>query len=472
MADVSFVITNVGLEKAAQANEKGIAITIGKFVLGSGYGYQPSANDQKIRGDFLYEGNPSAYKYMGEKTIRITCTVPQEVGPFQWGEVGLYLDSGELFALLALPEPNQKYSSLESNVPSTLTLYCYLTLSWKDVKVTVDYGENPTAMTEFLDVYSWASVQKPSATPEGIEAIIVHELSPTGDATLLTRASDDWWSVASTYDLAYNGLVPVESTMQYIGFAVSTDTTKVNSLDVTSVSGTWLLQTANCEFYLFQSAVLSPDSSTLRFYYTEPLDTPVIISSRMSLYRAKDPQQVKPTDINNTVGNLPWDRVVGKPDFFGGIPVGAMVPWPVNSTPANYLIANGAAVSRTTYADLFSVYGTRFGAGDGSTTFNLPDYRDYFLVGAGSRLGVGQFANDGLPGASGMHGGHAFKYGNRYNATGPFYGTNSQNGGAGATTNCAVYMMGFDLSRANAIFGAADYVRPKSSGVHWIIRYR
>lgn len=472
MADVSFVITNAGLEKAAQANEKGIAITIGKFVLGSGYGYEPSANDQKIRGDFLYEGNPSAYKYMGEKTIRITCNVPQEVGPFKWGEVGLYLDSGELFALLALPEPNQKYSSLESNVPSTLTLYCYLTLSWKDVKITIDYGESPTAMTEFLDIYSWASVQKPSATPEGIEALIVHELSPTGDATLLTRASDDWWTVSSTYDLAYNGLVPVESTTQYIGFTVSSDVTKVNALDATTIAGAWLLQTAQSEFYLFQSAVLSPDGSTLRFYHTEILDTPIILQSRMSLYRAKDPQLVKPTDINNTIGNLPWDRVTGKPDFFGGIPIGAMVPWPVNSTPANYLIANGAAVSRTTYKDLFGVYGTRFGAGNGSTTFNLPDYRDYFLVGAGSRVGVGSFVDDGLPGASGLHGGHAFKYGDRYNATGPFYGTNTTNGGAGATTNCSVYMMGFDLSRANGIFGRASYVRPRSSGVHWIIRYR
>lgn len=48
-----------------------------------------------------------------------------------------------------------------------------------------------------------------------------------------------------------------------------------------------------------------------------------------------------------------------------------------NSAPAGWLKANGAAVSRVTYAALFAAVGTTFGAGDGSTTFNLPDMRGY-----------------------------------------------------------------------------------------------
>lgn len=50
-----------------------------------------------------------------------------------------------------------------------------------------------------------------------------------------------------------------------------------------------------------------------------------------------------------------------------------------NAAPAGWLKANGAAVSRTTYATLFAAIGTTFGAGDGSTTFNLPDLRGEFL---------------------------------------------------------------------------------------------
>lgn len=53
---------------------------------------------------------------------------------------------------------------------------------------------------------------------------------------------------------------------------------------------------------------------------------------------------------------------------------GTIQMWPTASAPAGYLLCAGAAVSRTTYATLFAVIGTTFGSGDGSTTFNLPNY--------------------------------------------------------------------------------------------------
>jgi microcystin-dependent protein len=57
--------------------------------------------------------------------------------------------------------------------------------------------------------------------------------------------------------------------------------------------------------------------------------------------------------------------------------------------PFGYLICNGAAVSRTTYSDLFLAIGTTWGAGDGLTTFNLPELRNMFFVGAGLTYSVG-----------------------------------------------------------------------------------
>lgn len=51
------------------------------------------------------------------------------------------------------------------------------------------------------------------------------------------------------------------------------------------------------------------------------------------------------------------------------------------STPAGFLFCNGAAISRTSYAELFAVIGTRYGIGDGSTTFNVPEFRGHFLRG-------------------------------------------------------------------------------------------
>ena len=56
------------------------------------------------------------------------------------------------------------------------------------------------------------------------------------------------------------------------------------------------------------------------------------------------------------------------------IPAGVIQMWPTGTAPSGYLLCDGTAVSRSTYATLFSVVGTTFGAGDGSTTFNLPNY--------------------------------------------------------------------------------------------------
>lgn len=63
------------------------------------------------------------------------------------------------------------------------------------------------------------------------------------------------------------------------------------------------------------------------------------------------------------------------------MPTGAVLWFARSTPPIGFLECNGAAVSRTTYAALFAVIGTTFGAGDGSTTFNLPDLRAEFIRG-------------------------------------------------------------------------------------------
>ncbi len=66
------------------------------------------------------------------------------------------------------------------------------------------------------------------------------------------------------------------------------------------------------------------------------------------------------------------------------MPVGLISTYGGSVAPVGWLICNGAAISRTTYADLFAVIGTTYGVGDGSTTFNLPDLRGVFVRGSGT----------------------------------------------------------------------------------------
>lgn len=66
------------------------------------------------------------------------------------------------------------------------------------------------------------------------------------------------------------------------------------------------------------------------------------------------------------------------------LPAGMMTMTAASTAPSGWMLCNGSAISRTTYADLFTAIGTTYGVGDGSTTFNIPDLRSRVPVGAHS----------------------------------------------------------------------------------------
>jgi len=76
-------------------------------------------------------------------------------------------------------------------------------------------------------------------------------------------------------------------------------------------------------------------------------------------------------------------------DTQAGLPVGTILMYGSITAPAGFLNCNGSAVSRTTYSALFSVIGTTFGAGNGTTTFNLPDTTNNTVRGGYSSGNIG-----------------------------------------------------------------------------------
>ena len=66
------------------------------------------------------------------------------------------------------------------------------------------------------------------------------------------------------------------------------------------------------------------------------------------------------------------------------LPIGSIISFSSNSIPSNYLLCNGSAVSRKQYKQLFDIIGITYGAGDGSTTFNLPDLKGKVITGLNS----------------------------------------------------------------------------------------
>ena len=74
--------------------------------------------------------------------------------------------------------------------------------------------------------------------------------------------------------------------------------------------------------------------------------------------------------------------------FNGGMPSGAIQAFAMSTAPSGWLKCNGQAISRTTYAALFSTIGTTYGNGNGSTTFNVPDLRGEFIRGWDDSRGI------------------------------------------------------------------------------------
>ena len=92
-----------------------------------------------------------------------------------------------------------------------------------------------------------------------------------------------------------------------------------------------------------------------------------------------------------------WLRITTTADS----PTSEIKIWPSSTIPDGFLLCNGSAVSRTTYANLFSKIGTTFGSGDGSTTFNIPDLRDRYIIGANTNA-LGAYISEQLPNITGV----------------------------------------------------------------------
>ena len=132
-------------------------------------------------------------------------------------------------------------------------------------------------------------------------------------------------------------------------------------------------------------------------------------------------------------------------------PVGTMLDWPTTSSyPTGYLRADGSAVSRTSYADLFSLIGTTYGIGDNVSTFNLPNL---VAAGSGSPVKIIKASLGGIVepstvahAASHIRGGSDIIDGDRVQVdyVPSYYTRNSAASGAGAVTDITAHLAGID----------------------------
>jgi len=82
------------------------------------------------------------------------------------------------------------------------------------------------------------------------------------------------------------------------------------------------------------------------------------------------------------------------------VPSGSVIPFAGSTAPSGWIICDGSAISRTTFATLFALIGTTYGAGNGSTTFNIPDLRGRLVAGFDSANATGRLTSSATGGVS------------------------------------------------------------------------
>ena len=154
-------------------------------------------------------------------------------------------------------------------------------------------------------------------------------------------------------------------------------------------------------------------------------------------------------------------------EHFGGFPSGTMIAFAGKSVPDGWLLCNGALVSRTTYAKLFAAIGTAWGAGDGRTTFKLPDADGRVMQGVTDASKVGQYLEAGLPNITGTAG--MLIGGDIGPKTGAF-GTESKTSWGGDSSWNNGRNFNFDASRSSSVYGRSSAVQPQSLSVLLLIK--
>ncbi|MDY4611888.1 MAG: phage tail protein [Sphaerochaetaceae bacterium] len=186
---------------------------------------------------------------------------------------------------------------------------------------------------------------------------------------------------------AVNGKAPVSHTH---------NSAQINSLDAAKLTGT--IDMARLPAGAMDKLVTVGSSSAmlaLTIYDVQNGDTVKRTDLNGQLFMVKDDSKLGSLDAFEAysaarAASVPWSGVEGKPTDFvrlqgNYVPVGCVMMFAVEVNIDGWMYCDGRAVSRTAYAALFAMIGTTFGSGNGSTTFNIPNYKGVYPRFYGSR---------------------------------------------------------------------------------------
>jgi hypothetical protein len=226
---MKFQITSAGFAAAFAASNQGPRIEIDEFRIGAAFGYEPVPGDEGIRGVMLHTGVPVGYKVLDANTAEFLLTMDENVGTFNFGEIGLYMD-GVLLALGALQLPQQKiaypnsdFNRYKVKVRIVLTgVQPIVTLAVEELTLGVIY-ELPSV--EYLE--------RPAAA--GSNIYLCHSADEVDNHALCVQSGTRWTISSHTNRAAVGSVSAVDGTGHYIDIVQA-------SLPLAIVPGRYLVQ--------------------------------------------------------------------------------------------------------------------------------------------------------------------------------------------------------------------------------------
>ena len=188
MANPAFQVTNVGLSYV-NAVPGGPEIKLTKFRIGDAVGYTPDETDTALHGSVLYTGVPAAMNRISDNTLDVIIHMPANVGPFNFGEIGLYLPDDTLFALAAYDLYQEKVKSTSHGFATVWIAHCLIQLQQIDGVFMLDDSSG----TRVPEVPDTSYVTGPILMMNSPNVLIVHEDTPARAATMLYRDGDYSW---------------------------------------------------------------------------------------------------------------------------------------------------------------------------------------------------------------------------------------------------------------------------------------
>jgi hypothetical protein len=266
---LNFKITSAGLAAAASKQAQGLKLAITAFQVSSAYGVTVTGNETVMPGNVLLTAPVNRYDLLPGGGIVINCTLSPQSGPFEFGSIGLFSDTGVMVALASFATPQQKYPSLGQAISSVVSFDCILKLGQGTAIFDLSYA-NQTSTAAFG---RWKDV-KPELqmTDQRIHTFFVEELDDKNDLTMLVKRPDGLtWSVQSSMFL-------LSAAVPYTGLATSSVSIEASAwataLKNLPAQGTFVVEFPGSVFRKVSIVGTSPVSLVFTDEWPEAVDAP------------------------------------------------------------------------------------------------------------------------------------------------------------------------------------------------------